>query len=297
LPRVRLFLACLLAAPALVAEPASLVIAQAYDPGRAMGEARTLELEEEVRRLTGRVEELEYRQKQLTERMDRLVGAVDQRLSAVEPGNRPSVDLAADSGANAPSPPPLPAVPPAPTGPAPRRLTATEPPAPPPPPVAETPDVSPDASAARGYVLGTIPRDTARNIPVRPPDSAVGYDEALALLQNGRWAEAEKAFSAFLESNPNDPRASSAAFWLGETYYFRGDYQAAAASFARNYRSYGPDAPKAPDNLLKLGMALAQLGDKTKACQTYAELGKRHPNAPAPVRQTLARERSNAGCA
>ena len=66
--------------------------------------------------------------------------------------------------------------------------------------------------------------------------------------------------------------------------------------FARNYRTYGQDAPRAPDNLLKLGMALAAMGDRDKACQTFAELGKRHPNASAPIRQALSREKTAAGC-
>jgi TolA-binding protein len=44
-------------------------------------------------------------------------------------------------------------------------------------------------------------------------------------------------------------------------------------------------------------MSLSAMGDKGKACQTFGELAKRHPTAPAPVRQTLARERSAAACA
>ena len=141
--------------------------------------------------------------------------------------------------------------------------------------------------------------ETATATAARPPAAAgnTGYDGALGLLQAGRWAEAEQAFRGFIDKMPEDPRASSAAFWLGETYFFRKDYPNAAATFARNYRTYGPEAQKAPDNLLKLGMSLAAMGDKTKACQTFGELAKRHPTAPAPVRQTLARERSAAACA
>ncbi|HEX8374113.1 MAG TPA: hypothetical protein VF606_02925, partial [Geminicoccaceae bacterium] len=42
--------------------PAVAQQAQYGDPGRAALEARALELEEELRRLTGRIEELEYQQ-------------------------------------------------------------------------------------------------------------------------------------------------------------------------------------------------------------------------------------------
>ena len=43
-------------------------------------------------------------------------------------------------------------------------------------------------------------------------------------------------------------------------------------------------------------MALAAMGDRDRACQTFAELAKRHPNAPAPIRQALSREKAAAGC-
>jgi tol-pal system protein YbgF len=122
------------------------------------------------------------------------------------------------------------------------------------------------------------------------------YDAAMGLLQSANWDAAQQAFESFLSSYPKDALAPNAAYWLGETYYVRKDYPNAAATFARNYRTYGPDAPKAADELLKLGMSLAALGDKQKACETYAELQKRHPDAGIAVRQALVRERAAAGC-
>ncbi len=263
-------------------------LAQATDPVRAQLEARILQLQEEVRQLTGRVEQLEYQQQQLGDRMDRLVGAVDDRLRAVEPGQQPAqasneragpqspLSSGPPSGAEARRPPPQ------------ARAQAT------------APDVDQDAAAAQGHVLGAIPRDLALNPPTPPPTPPgavdVGYEGAQRLLQAGRWTEAQQAFQAFLDKNPKDPRAANAAYWLGETYYVSKDYQNAAAVFARNYKTYGADSQKAPDNLLKLGMSLSALGQKDKACVAFAELTKRHPNAPTPVKQTLARERATAGC-
>ncbi len=272
-----------------IVAPAS---AQLADPGRAALEVRILQLEEEIRGLTGRIEELEYQQGQLRTRLERLVDAVDERLRTVESRQGP----AEAAGSEPPPaveatepPPPVVAAPPQPRQPAPTAQAR-----------APAPDVEPDSSAQRGYVLGTIPRGAALGAPTAPPPATgteTGYDAALKLLQAGRWNEAEQAFQGFLDASPNDPRASSAAYWLGETFYFRKDYQNAAAAFARNYRTYGPDAPRAPDNLLKLGMSLRALGDREKACQTYGELARRHPNAPLPVRQILTREHSAAECA
>ena len=271
--------------------------ATAGDDRLAGFEARLQRLEEELRRLTGRLEELEYRQRQL--------------------------ERAAAAGA---SPPPAGAEP-ATAGAAPETLAA--------PPAAKAADgaavpdgtgtaaasaapVEPDAAAKKGYVLGTIPRDALRNPPAGDAGAeaaaaggkaAAGevaanagaspeerYRAALALLEAGDFDAAEKAFSRFLEDFPDHPKAANAAFWLGETYFFRQDYATAAAVYARNYRTYGPEAPRAPDTLLKLGMALAAIGDRERACQTFAELGRRYPRAPAPVRQALERERAAIGC-
>jgi tol-pal system protein YbgF len=288
-----------LAALLLAAVPASLLaasapaLAQATDPVRAQLEARILQLEEEVRKLTGRVEQLEYQQQQLVNRMDRLVGAVDERLRAVEPGQQTAQAGNEAGGARTSEAPTAPSAPLSP-GPEARR----------PPPSqaraqAPAPDVDQDAAAAQGHVLGAIPRDLALNPPTPPPPPGaadVGYEGALRLLQASKWTEAQQAFQGFLDKSPKDPRAPNAAYWLGETYYVGKDYQNAAAVFARNYKTYGADSPKAPDNLLKMGMSLAMLGKKAEACQVFGELTKRHPNAPAPVKQTLARERAADGC-
>jgi tol-pal system protein YbgF len=266
-------------------------LAQLQEPAlrTAALEVRIARLEEELRRLTGRIEETEYDQRQLAARMDRLVADLDARLPAA--GGAP--------GSVAP-----------PAGLPEQQAEA--------PPALETPEppvsgVEPDAAARRGYVLGTIPEDVLRGQPaprtpdlpaptpgaqarLQPQGADAGYQGALDLLQAGKWADAEQAFAAFVQENPDDARAPNASFWLGETYFFRKDYPTAAAVFARNYRTYGESGPRAPDNLLKLGMALAAMGDRDRACQTFAELAKRHANAPAPIRQALSRERSAAGC-
>jgi tol-pal system protein YbgF len=265
-------------------------LAQLQEPAlrTAALEVRIARLEEELRRLTGRVEEVEYDRRQLAERVDRLVADLDARLPA-----------AADPGSLAP-----PVAPPGQQAAAPPALETPE------PPVA---GIEPDAAARQGYVLGTIPEDALRGQPaprtpelpaptpgaqarLQPPGADAGYQNALDLLQAGKWADAEQAFTTFVQEHPDDARAPNASYWLGETYFFRKDYPTAAAVFARNYRTYGETGPRAPDNLLKLGMALAAMGDRDRACQTFAELAKRHANAPAPIRQALSRERSAAGC-
>ncbi len=281
--------------PAAAADPGSLradvgrlqiELAQLQEPAvRTAGlEVRLSRLEEDLRSLTGRIEEIEYAQRQAAARLDALVADLDARL----PGGGSGAPRAA---APPPEPPP-------------QRSAARE------------SIIAPDAAARQGYVLGTIPENAVRGQPTvktptlpAPSQDGVGaqarlqpegadstYKGALDLLQAGKWGDAEQQFTSFVQDYPNDARAPTASYWLGETYFFRKDYPTAASVFARNYRTYGDVAPRAPDNLLKLGMSLAAMGDRDRACQTFAELTKRHPNAPAPIRQALSREKSAAGC-
>ena len=106
-------------------------------------------------------------------------------------------------------------------------------------------------------MLGTIPRDVLLGDPQQSDrqgstetvttrgsgDPETRYVAALELLQTADLGSAEVAFTRFLDDHPDSERAPDAAFWLGETYFARGDYPTAAATFARNYRAYGRRFP------------------------------------------------------
>jgi tol-pal system protein YbgF len=121
------------------------------------------------------------------------------------------------------------------------------------------------------------------------------YDYATGLLQRGAYAEAEIALKAFVAQHPNDALTGNAQYWLGESFYVRSDFKNAAVSFAEGYQKY-PKSPKAPDNLLKLGMALGQIGQKDNACTAFKQLGKQFPNASAAIKDRSARAQQRYGC-
>lgn len=75
----------------------------------------------------------------------------------------------------------------------------------------------------------------------------------------------------------------------------RRDYSRAAVVFADGYKLY-PDGRKAEDNLLKLGMALGQLGKSEDACRSFAEMASKFPKMRAGLATSLARERDRYGC-
>jgi tol-pal system protein YbgF len=121
------------------------------------------------------------------------------------------------------------------------------------------------------------------------------YEHAFGLLRQADYGEAERALAAFLAAHPEHELAGNAKYWLGETYYVRGDYSQAAVTFAEGFQNYG-DSTKAPDNLLKLGMSLARLDRDADACGIFAELRNRFPDAPNNILQRAQRERDRLGC-
>lgn len=257
-------------------------------------ELRLSQFEAELRTLTGQAEEAAYRQNQLSDRLDRLAADIDLRLQQLE--QRAPAMAAAPAGGAAPGAAPG------------ATAAAGQPPA---------------GGAAAGVdtgpkTLGTVaPEDiqavqsgsaqpatasgagdeqsAALQYPLAGGTPEEQYKKAFSLLSQANYAEAELALRAFVAQHPDHPLAGNAKYWLGETYYVRQDYQQAAITFAEGYQTY-PDNPKAPDNLLKLGMSLAALGSNSDACGTYAELLRRYPNAAPTIQQRAKQERQRLAC-
>jgi tol-pal system protein YbgF len=121
------------------------------------------------------------------------------------------------------------------------------------------------------------------------------YAHAFGLLRASQYDEAELALKSFLLRNPDNPLSDNARYWLGETYYVRGQYPEAAQQFVEAYEK-NREGPKAADVLLKLGMSLSQLGKREEACATFRELSRTQPDAPETVRDKVAKEAQRTGC-
>lgn len=135
----------------------------------------------------------------------------------------------------------------------------------------------------------------AADVTLKGEDAEAQYDYAFSLLRQANYQQAEQALQAFLDKHPEHELSGNAKYWLGETYYVRGNYDQAAVTFAEGFQNY-PDSSKAPDNLLKLGMSLAQIDRKQDACGIFAELLNRYPDAAANIKQRAERERARLGC-
>jgi len=254
------------------------------------------QFESQMAELTGRIEDMNFRIQSVTDRLDKLVADVDLRLRNLEQGGLPPVGAADDGTAMAGDSGQMAAAPAA-SGAAP-------------------------SSAPQPGTIGSISENDLNNFqqrsaqqqaasPTAPaaPQSAAApaaaalpggspqeqYDYAFGLLRQANYAGAEQAFSAFLAEHPQNALAGNAKYWLGETYYVRGNYQQAAVTFAEGFEAY-PDNSKAPDNLLKLGMSLASLGSTQDACGTFTVLLDRYGDAPATILSRAQRESQRLGC-
>lgn len=128
-----------------------------------------------------------------------------------------------------------------------------------------------------------------------PGDPKQAYETAYGYLLQRDYGSAEAAFNDFLKKYPNDSLSGNAQYWLGETYFVRGQYKAAAGAFLKGYQTYGQSG-KAPDSLLKLAMSLDRLGQKEAACSSFSELAAKFPTAPQSVKGRAQSERQRIGC-
>jgi tol-pal system protein YbgF len=252
-------------------------------PSALSNEVRIGQIEDQMRTLTGQIEEIRYDIDQLKRRMDTLSSDVDQRFSALEHGAPAAA--AAGQGAAKPAPAPQAGAAPPPAGTAeaanrPGVLGTLHSDTPPPPAPGQ-----PQQQAAAAATAGTLPSGTPQE----------QYNYAFGLLRRADYPAAEQALKSFVQRYPNDALAGNAQYWLGETYFVRKDYENAATTFAVGYQKY-PKSGKAADNLLKLGMALGSLGKKSEACSAFTRLDRDFPTAPSNIKDRETSERQQLGC-
>lgn len=148
----------------------------------------------------------------------------------------------------------------------------------------ESAGTAPARVAEAPVVPPAKPRSAAVTPPVAEPapdrvrsaNIADQYRQALTLYGQNRVVEARKLFSQILEAEPSGELADNALYWLGETYFARGEYSEAMKHYKRVVVEY-PQQNKAPDAMLKIGLAYAKLGDLSLARTTLEQLIETYP--------------------
>lgn len=238
-------------------------------------ETRLSNIEDQLRALTGKTEQLEYAVRRMDQALQRLQADYDQRITKLET-----------------APPPV-------VAPVPAPAAASQ-------SYEEEPVVEPvtakgqlgDLKMRDGKVAGATKDAKASPLPDKPDDYGLTaqeqYDRAFGLLRQANYDAAEKAFKGFIEKNPKDKLIENAKYWYGESFYVRAKFKEAAVAFADAYQQ-NPKGAKAGDALLKLGMSLGAIGNKADACTAFASLKSGFPSA-ATLRARADQERARLKC-
>ena len=121
------------------------------------------------------------------------------------------------------------------------------------------------------------------------------YKLAYNMLIQENFSEAEKYFNIFLGENPDDPLASNAYYWLGETFYVQKQFQKAAISFAKGYKKF-PKGNKAIAQVFKLALTFVNLGKNEDACAAFSKLELSFPNASKRIKNRAKEYKISAKC-
>ncbi len=169
-----------------------------------------------------------------------------------------------------------------------------------------------DFGAAPGYQTSNLPKEQSINsvesaqtviaeepeakeslLPDKPPKEQ--YEFAVSFMKIGDYETAEFALKEFIDKNKDHDLAGSAQYWYGETFRIRQLYSDAATAYLDGYQNY-PKSNKAPDNLLKLGITMVQLGEKDQGCKMISGIKKEYPKANKSVLQKAQYEQKKFKC-
>lgn len=311
--------------PGVFEQESPVLLAQAGDP-------RITELQEQIRTLSGTLEELNFQILQMQEQMRKMQEDNEFRFQEIEGGapKKKSDAAPATDGTTKAAVAEQPATGTAPSDGAKSDAAASD-------PVAAAiatsqPPVSDPAQPAAGdpaavQTFGTITFDASGNVvggavgdqaitpSTTPPGGEAApaedqttvaalpatddpeelYRNSYEFILSGDYGTAEAGFRDHIARFPSDSKTADAHFWLGESLLGQQKYRDAAEVFLAANRDY-PKSKKAPDMLLKLGVSLAGLEQRDVACATFGEVAKRYPNASAALKERLKQEQARAAC-
>lgn len=235
------------------------VQAQAADPGVVADLViQVQELQDEVRTLSGRVEEQARELDNIKKRQRDQYLDLDQRITELS-GSAPAQVAAEEEPAGQEDEPQAssPAV--------------TEAPA------EDLPEVRGPMDTPSSTVALSEPTVESQSAAVSSEAEKQAYDEAFQSLKDLRYADAAEQFQAFLTSYPNSEYADNAQYWLGESYYVTRNYDLALTAFNDLIDTY-PDSGKVPDALLKVGYTYYELKQWDSARTALTRVQQEYPD-------------------
>lgn len=204
-------------------------------------------IEAELRRLTGKTEELEHRVDRVVSDGTNRLGDLEFRLVELEGGDLSQLGETSTLGGG-----PAPAT----TGSAPAG----------------------SSTAATGAATGGAGFATGGDAQLAVSEEA-DFRAASDLLGAGDFAGALSGFETFKASYPGSPLSPEADLGRGRALEGQGDIKSAARAYLDAF-SAAPSEDSAPEALYRLGLLLGQLGQQSESCVTLGEVGARFPADP-----------------
>ena len=243
------------------------------------------EYDEAIRKINGRLDELEYKVKQSNDKVDKLNRDIEIRMKILE--GRP---IPANLSAPAPT---LPTTYDAKVANKASRAVVGD--------KIHGDDLAPIDGAPQPIVpdniaepsAGTPPPPPANTINANKPEDM--YSNAMQAYNSGFHDEAELAFGDILQQFPKHNLAGNSQYWLGEVYVKQGNLNKAKIAFKDGYEKY-KNGNKAPDSLYRLGVTLENLKDKQKACIVFMSFAETFPKANADLTKKVQAEAKKLGC-
>ena len=200
-------------------------------------------LQQEVRQLSGLVEEQSRLIQKLQQNQRLQYIDLDRRVAALAP-NRP-----------APGPTPLPDI---------DRQSA----------------VDADVAGSESSLLDPGTTEGTVQAEPEPTTEREAYARAIRWMRSKRFAESTVAFEKLIVDYPNGQYTPNAFYWLGELHLASSNIEPARQNFVQVIRLY-PDHQKVPDALYKLGVLYFQLGDESESRRYLTQVQTDFPQSSA----------------
>ena len=149
------------------------------------------------------------------------------------------------------------------------------------PPVQSTATSTPPVQST-STSTAAAPAPASRPRPAPPPRPLTGaalaerYRNALLSYGKGELDQSQRFFQEVFDSDPSGDLADNALYWIAEIHFVRAKYSEAMEVYRQIIRDYSDDN-KAPDAMLKLGLAYVKLGDLGLARTSFEQLIARYP--------------------
>jgi TolA-binding protein len=232
--------------------------------------ARVQTLEEDVRTLRGRVDEIQNAQQQQAQDLGKRID--DLRFQMQNPG----------AAGGAPTEAPPPAGPDLSGGPPPGSPVQLQP----------GPTLSPPPGTLGGL---PVPPGQPSQVPVARRTPELAMQEGNAALARRDYPTAEAAAREVLNNYRTSPRAYEAQYLLAQALAGERQFSQAAIAYDDTYNR-NRKGFRAPDALVGLANALSAINEKRAACDTVAKLHSEFPQARPDVREAAASVQQRSGC-